>query len=207
MSQGDRKIKKKTIKTTAHQDAENLPIQDTRVIRSKQLVLKVTWDLLSENGLGGVSVDEVARRSGVAKTTIYRHWATRSDLLIEACSQISSTQEVPNKGSLKADITALLNDLAHMLCTARWSSVLPSVIDSAERDPAIAEVHSRLQRAHAAPFRAVIDRAIKAKELPQSSDPGVMTAALVGPLFYRRWFSREPLDDKFIKTVITNVLG
>jgi len=200
------KIKKKAIKARALQDADNSPTQDTRVTRSKQLILKVTWDLLSENGLGGVSVDEIARRSGVAKTTIYRHWATRSDLLIDACSQISATQEVPNKGNLKADITALMNDLAHMLRTARWSSVLPSVMDNAERDPAIAEVHSRLQRIHAAPFRVVIDRAIKTKEIPQSSDPAVLIAALVGPLFYRRWFSREPLDGKFIKTVIANVL-
>jgi AcrR family transcriptional regulator len=198
---------KKSIQANPLQSGDVTPTQDTRVIRSKQLILKVTWDLLSENGLGGVSVDEVARRSGVAKTTIYRHWETRADLLIDACSQISATQEIPDKGNLKKDITVLMNELAQMLSTARWSSVLPSVMDAAERDPAIAEVHGRLQRAHAAPFRVVIDKAVKRGELPLGIDPSFLIAALVGPLFYRRWFSREPTTKTFITTLVEKTLS
>ena len=51
---------------------------DQRVVRSKTRVLEETYRLLSEGGMGGVSVDEVSRRSGVAKTTIYRHWPTHA---------------------------------------------------------------------------------------------------------------------------------
>ena len=87
--------------------------------RSKASVLKVTAELLTESGLGGVSVDEVARRSGVAKTTIYRHWPTRSDLLMEACSQLGTEQEVPDTGSVEGDISTLLTNLAELLLTAR----------------------------------------------------------------------------------------
>lgn len=179
--------------------------EDARVAKSKQLVLKTTWEILSETGLGGVSIDEVAKRSGVAKTTIYRHWPSRSDLLIDACSRIEASQPTPDKGSLKADLKVLMTDLAKMLRTAKWSAVLPSVIDTAERDEQIAKVHGALQKQHAAPFRAVISRAIKTGELPSRSDPAILTAQLMGPLFYRRYFSREPLDDRFIKSLIASL--
>ena len=179
---------------------------DDRVRHSKASVLKVTAELLTETGLGGVSVDEVARRSGVAKTTIYRHWPTRSDLLIEACSQLGTEQEVPDTGSLEGDISGLLTNLAELLLTARWASVVPSVIDAAERDADVAAIHSRIQRGHARPFQEVIARAKRNGELSPSVDSATMIAALIGPLFYRRWFSRESLDTSFVKDVVKRAL-
>src|SRR6266481_1217839 len=85
---------------------------DERVIRSKEAVLAATHELLFEAGLGGVTVDEVSRRSKVAKTTIYRHWSTRTALLLDACSKMGTKSEVPDTGSLKGDITVLAMDIA-----------------------------------------------------------------------------------------------
>jgi len=180
---------------------------DGRVRRSRDRVLTTTFELLSESGVGGLTVDEVARRSGVAKTTIYRHWPTREALVIDACSQISAEQEAPDTGSLESDVTAILANIAHLLSTARWSSVLPSIIDIAERDPEFADIHSRIQHGHAAPLGEVLDRAAGRGELATAADRSTMIAALLGPLFYRRWFSREPIDDQFIKTIARNVIS
>src|SRR6516162_6358916 len=74
-------------KKTERDDAEPADRADvnTRVRRNKEAVLTVTLRLMFEEGIGGVSVDEDARRSGVAKTTIYRHWPSRSALLVDAC--------------------------------------------------------------------------------------------------------------------------
>ncbi len=179
---------------------------DARVRRSKEVVLGATFDLLTESGVGGVSVDEVSRRSGVAKTTIYRHWATRADLILDACSRISADQEVPDTGGFESDVTALLTGLATLLTTARWSSVVPSIIDAAERDPDLAHIHSRIQLGHTAPLHAVITRAVRKGDIPASTDPSALIAALVGPLFYRRWFSRDPLDDEFVRSVVRAAL-
>src|ERR1700694_3172080 len=71
---------------------------DIRIERSQQTVLTAAFELLSESGVGGFSVDEVARRSGVAKTTIYRHWPTREALVIDACSRITAEQKAPDTG-------------------------------------------------------------------------------------------------------------
>ena len=84
---------------------------DERVRRSRATVLDATTQLLFERGFGGATVDEIARRSGVAKTTIYRHWPTRTDLLRNACSTLSTPLDTPDAGSLEADMTALMTNL------------------------------------------------------------------------------------------------
>jgi AcrR family transcriptional regulator len=180
---------------------------DQRVSRSKQAVLAATFELLSETGLAGVSVDAVAERSGVAKTTIYRHWPSRAALLLDACSRMGTPREPPNTGSLKGDLAALMGDLGNRLKTARFAATLPSVIDAAERDPEIAKMHANLHAALISAFRSVIERGRRSGELPRRRDSSAIVAALLGPLFYRRWFSREPLDARFIKSVTESVIG
>ncbi|MEK4360686.1 TetR/AcrR family transcriptional regulator [Paenibacillus sp. FSL M7-1455] len=180
---------------------------NSRVERSRHNVLTTAFELLSEGGVGGFTVDEVARRSGVAKTTIYRHWPTREALVIDACSRMIAEQETPDTGSLEGDVTAILMEIAHLLPTANWSFVLPSIVDTAERNPEFAEIHSRIQRGHAAPLREALQHAIERGELAAHTDVSTIVAALMGPLFYRRWFSREPIDEQFVKAIIKRVLA
>jgi AcrR family transcriptional regulator len=180
---------------------------DRRVRRSKQAVLTTTYQLLTENGISGLSVDEVARRSGVAKTTIYRHWPSRSALLLDACSQLGAKRDAPDTGSLRGDLAVLTSDIAHRLTTARWPAVLPSIIDAAERDPELAGLHATLHSALIGAFRAVLERAHKRGEMPRKRGVSELIAAILGPMFYRRWFSREPLDKRFVNGIVDSVLG
>ncbi|MGH3642033.1 MAG: TetR/AcrR family transcriptional regulator [Mycobacterium sp.] len=180
---------------------------DGRIRKSRDRILTSAFEILGQRGIGGFSVDEVARRSGVAKTTIYRHWASREALVLDAASRISAEQDVPDSGSLEGDLVAILVNLGHLLSTARWSSVVPSIVDVAERDPEFAAVHGTIQRGHAAPIRTVLERAVGRGELSESTDVSTMVSGLVGPLYYRRWFSREPIDDGFVVTIVKGVLG
>jgi AcrR family transcriptional regulator len=181
---------------------------DPRVLVSRERVLTATLDLLMESGLGELTIDDISRRSGVAKTTIYRHWAGRSALVIDACSQMTDGQEAPpDTGSLEGDLRAILTAIADLLGTARWSSILPSIIDAAEHDPEFAGIHSRIQRGHAAPLRAALDRAARREEIPPAADRNAIAAALLGPLFYRRWFSREQIDAEFLEMIIQSAIA
>ena len=180
---------------------------DERVRRSRAAVLGVTAQLLFERGYAGATVDEISRRSGVAKTTIYRHWPARTDLLRDACSTLGTPLDTPDAGGFRADVTASMTNLAHLLRSAKWTSVLPSIIDAAERDSEIAAMYSRLQQGYSAPFATIIQRALRRGELPANTDAAVLIAALIGPLFYRRWFSREPLTDDFAKQIVLRALG
>jgi len=192
---------------TAPPGAGDAAAVDGRVRRSRDRVLTTAFELLSESGVGGFTVDEVARRSGVAKTTVYRHWPSREALVIDAASRISAEQEIPDTGSFEADVTAILANLGYLLSTARWSSVVPSIVDVAERDPEFAGIHGEIQRGHAAPLKKVIERAVGAGAISAATDAATMVSALIGPLYYRRWFSREPIDERFIKAIVRNVIG
>lgn len=178
---------------------------DKRVQRSKAAVLTATYELMLEGGLGGVSVDEVSRRCGVAKTTIYRHWPSRSALLIDACSQMSAVVASPGTGSLTEDLRLLVDGLVDQLRAPGWPAILPSIIDAAERDPALAQAHAALHRTLMAPFDGAVDQARQRGELPADSCTSALVARLVGPLFYRRWFSREPMDAAFVEEVLRDV--
>jgi AcrR family transcriptional regulator len=193
-------------KTTAEAAGDTAKSIDQRVRRSRETVLAVTAEILFERGFAAASVDEISRRSGVAKTTIYRHWPTRIDLLRDACSTIGTPLSEPDTGSLESDLIALMTELVQHLRTAKWASVLPSVIDAAERDPDIAEMYSKLQQGYAAPLTAVLHRAVTRGELAQDTDIAVLVAALTGPLFYRRWFSRDPLTEAFAKQIIRQLI-
>jgi AcrR family transcriptional regulator len=181
--------------------------QDGRVQRSRERVLTSAFDLLGESGVSGFTIDEVARRSGVAKTTIYRHWPSREALVLEAASRISAAVDIPDTGSVHGDVTMILNNLGGLLGTARWASVVPSIVDVAERDPEFAAVHGRIQRGHASPLREVLVRAAGRGELPATTDPAHVISALIGPLYYRRWFSREPIDEQFVARLVSDVIG
>ena len=187
--------------------SEGAEVMDERVRRSRAAVLAATSALLFERGYSGVSVDEVSRRSGVAKTTIYRHWPARTDLLRDACANIGTPQAAPDLGTLRADIAALMGALAEALTTAPWTSVLPSIVDAGERDPDMAEMYRRLQQGYSAPFEAAIRRGIDRGELPADTDVAALAAALIGPLFFRRWFAREPLTEGFVREIVRIALG
>ena len=182
------------------------PPEDKRVQRSKDSVLAVTYKLLTEAGIAGVSVDEVSRRSGVSKTTIYRHWTSRSALLMDACSKIGTAPVTPDTGTLKGDIAVLATDLAQQLKSARWAAVLPSIIDAAERDPELAQLHAQLHAGQMVPYFAVAEQAKKRGELAPGTNVPEFVASIVAPFFYRRWFTRQPLDSAFVNDVVDGLL-
>jgi AcrR family transcriptional regulator len=195
------------VKKTKKKRASKQPERETdeRVEKSKKAVLATTYELLTKSGLSGVSVDEVSRRSGVAKTTIYRHWPSRESLLLDACSQLSTRPPVPDTGNLKTDLETLASGAANRL-QQPWATVMPSIIDAAERDKSLAELQSGIHAQIRGAFVTVIERAQERGELPRSQDARELVASVLGPILYRRFFSRELLDEAFAKRVVERAL-
>ena len=178
---------------------------DERVEKSKKTVLAATHELLQKFGLSGVTVDEVSRRSGVAKTTIYRHWPSRESLLLDACSQLSSRPPVPDTGRLRTDLETLASGVAARLHQP-WATVMPSIIDAAERDKELAELQSQIHAQMRGAFVTVIERGQQRGEFPRAQDARELVASILGPLLYRRFFSREALNEGFAKKVVGRAL-
>src|SRR5215467_11153737 len=176
-------------------------LADERVEKAKKVVLATTYELLTKSGLSGVSVDAVSRHSGVAKTTIYRHWSSREALLLDACSQLSTRPPVPDTGNLRSDLELLATGAAVRL-QQPWSTVLPSIVDAAERDKDLAQLQAQIHGQMRGAFVAVIERGVDRGELSKSLDVRELVASIVGPILYRRFFSRERLDDAFARNVV-----
>ncbi len=169
--------------------------------------MAATQELMSEEGIVGFSVDEVSRRSGVSKTTIYRHWPSRSALLMDACSHLDTWPEQADTGSLRGDVIALAAYVAHKMQSSRRATVFPSVIDAAEHDPDMACLLAEMHAQFLVPFIATAERARQRGELPPDSDPAAFADTFLAPFFYRRWFSRQPLDEAFVQGVIRSMVG
>lgn len=101
----------------------------------------------------------------------------------------------------------LAHKLATALQSARWPAVLPSIIDAAERDDNLAQLHAQLHADLVKPFLLAATRAQRRGDLPPDQSPADLVAAVIGPLFYRRWFSRETFDGQFIDTVVRTAVA
>ncbi|MGE2737503.1 TetR-like C-terminal domain-containing protein [Mycolicibacterium vaccae] len=85
--------------------------------------------------------------------------------------------------------------------------MVPSIVDVAERDKGFAMVHGAIQRGHSEPLRHLLNRAVERGQLPPNSDIPQLVTALVGPLYYRRRFSREPIDAAFARAIAMQVIS
>ena len=179
---------------------------DARVRHSREIVMDTTYQLLSEEGLAGVTVDAVARRSGVAKTTIYRHWPSREALLLDACAQMGPHFDIPDGGSLPKDVSALAQRVVEQLLSGPYAAILLSLMDAAERNPDVAALLAAAQTKLVEAVRTVLARARARGELRRMAEASDVAALVVGPLLYRRLFSHEPLSEGFFRLVVENVV-
>ncbi|NUU15829.1 TetR/AcrR family transcriptional regulator [Cellulomonas humilata] len=182
------------------------PRLDPRVARSRAAVLTATVQLLIERGIAGATVEAVAARSGVAKTTIYRQWPDQPSLVLDAFSSLLAAQEPPDTGTLREDLLQMLRGLAAALTTSPAAALMPALIDAAERQPAYRALHHREAEARHSSLRTVLGRGIERGELPPGTEVDLLVDLLAGPLFHRRWVSDRVLDDHFATAVVDTVL-
>jgi AcrR family transcriptional regulator len=177
-----------------------------KTLERRDAILQATTELVAEGGLDGFSMDDVAARAGVGKATIYRHWRSRGDLLVELCSSSSDPIPVPDNGDLRADLVEMLGHLRAHLASPTGGPVIAALIEGAERDPVLRRVRATASRQRRQVICTVIERAQARGELAADADAGLLAETLVAPLFYRRFVSRGPIDSSFVTRVVDTVL-
>lgn len=179
---------------------------DPRVVRSRAAVLTATVTLLGEQGWTGTTVEAISERSGVAKTTIYRHWDSRAELILDAFNSLFTTQEFDATGDLYADLVTMLCRLADALEQAEWSRVLPALVEAAERDPALGHLATDMCCQRRQGLIGRLQQAVEAGDLAPDTDVELMGHLLADPLFFRRLLSRERTTTRFIEALVDRVL-
>jgi AcrR family transcriptional regulator len=179
---------------------------DPRCVRSRQRVLDAALELLGEGGVAALNYEAVAARSGVAKTTIYRHFPDHEALHLAAIEHAAPHLEMHDTGDVVSDITAYLVLLNDELLRGRFGAVIPSVVDVAERSGRMAATGKLTAAQRRSTMVERLRTAQETRELSAEVDPDLLCAALVGPLFYRRFFSRQPTSHAFITALTGAVL-
>lgn len=170
-------------------------------------MLDATRALLREVGFGGVSIEGVAARSGVAKTTIYRHWPDKNLLLLDGYAVGAPKPDFPCTDDLRADLLSAMRQLAHDLTSSEWAGLLPSMIEAAESDEEFLQISRPFIEARRQPMKLRLKAALRSGQLPEDTDIEMVMALLTGPLFYRRLLTHQPLTARLVEGVLDAVLA
>lgn len=180
---------------------------DPRLERSRRRILAAALDLLREHGASGLTVEGVSARSGVAKSTVYRQFCDRDDIHMAAIESIAEAGAMPGCGPLLDDVESGLQLLARRLRAGEFAALMATSIDAAERSERMARLAKETYGARRAWLVARLERACAHGELPDDCDVELLTSQLVGPLFYRRLISRQPITEQFVAALTRAVLS
>jgi AcrR family transcriptional regulator len=172
-------------------------------------VLEAADDLLVERGFASVTVEGIAARAGVAKQTIYRWWASKTDILFDALTQDAAEHfKTPDHGDLGRDLRDHLRQLATFLSETDAGAVFRALAGQVQHDPAVAarfesDVMAPQRDRDAGPFR----QAARRGELPENTDIDLAIDQLAGPVYYRVLVTRQAVPPGFTDTLVDRFLA
>ena len=175
-----------------------------------QKILDAAVEVLAETGFDGMTIDMVASRAGAGKATVYRRWASKNELVLDAvaCMKMSDldTLQIADTGTLRGDLVAMIRPpsihdaerkLKVMAGLASMLSSAPELADAA--NDAIVEPRARINR-------VLLNRAIERGEI--AADVDIELISLISPsmVAYRTLIMRKPVDREFLITLIDGVI-
>lgn len=167
--------------------SENDERLDPRQVRTRARVLAAARTVLRRDGLGGATIDAIATEAGVARSTVYRNWSTREDVLAAAFDDAIGPPTTADLAlPLRDQLERVLRELAGSLASSEWGRALPAVVAAIDAEPSLADRYGRLTLERRAAMSSLLAAAVERGELPDGTPVDDLIDALVGPLFYRR---------------------
>ncbi len=161
----------------------------------RRAVLAATLSELTENGYAALTIDNVAQRSGVHKTTIYRRWKDRDSLVADAVTDLAAARvPFPGTGDIDADLRQLARSLVRFLNSPAGKAVLAATFSDAARLPEIAEAKRRFFQDRFRRAEPAVAGAIARGQLPADTDPAELVRTLIAPIYLRLLVTAEPVD-------------
>lgn len=148
-------------------------------------ILALTFQLIADHDVSGVSVDMVAARAGVSKATIYRRWRSREALIQATIDSMRRPARVPDTGSLRGDLTVLLGELVDFLNRPVGGKVFAAFLNAAVRNPDLWALNREMTDEVRAVYETVIRRAVARGELAADIDVRRVIDILIAPFIYR----------------------
>lgn len=189
--------------TTAH-PSPRTPIP--RGDRARVRILRAALEVLADEGLGGFSMEAVARRAGASKATVYRRWTSQSELLVDAMDTGFQPLPLASTGALRTDLIQILSAFESLVARGPFSRLMAAFIDAAERDPTLWSLHVQLTERRREPVRHLLAEAIRRGEISPSTDLEMAVDLLAGPPFYRRFVAHWPFPPGYAAAIVDLVL-
>ena len=169
-------------------------VDDPRVRRSRTAVLRAALEEFAERGYGGFTIDGVATRAGVARSTVYRIWGDRSRLIEEALEELNRQPPARERGAEtpRERVEALVRHLSEAMAGSTVADCLPGLVDGAERDPDVRRLHHRYNARRRAALVEAIAEGRSSGEPGFDVDPELAALALAGAVVYRRLMTAAP---------------
>lgn len=180
---------------------------DPRIDRSRRIIRQAALAELGEVGYGAFTIESVAARAGVGKSTIYRHWRDKLDLIADAFES-AHEHMVPavDTGSARERVTRLVRHVAEVAVDPTFSRCIPALIEGAERDSRLREFQARFAAVRRQSLTGVIAAGVGAGEFAAGTDPELITTALLGAVFYGRLMSAGQFDPERAGALVDAVL-
>jgi AcrR family transcriptional regulator len=175
--------------------------------RADRAMLSATLELMAEAGIRDLRMDDVARRAGVGKATIYRRYRSKDELITAAVAGLVSEIAIPDTSRTRADLLALMRGAVRVYRGSVEAAVMPSLVEAMSRDAELARfVRDGFLAQRRAALRAVLERGIERGDLRGDLDVDLALDVLGGPLFYRLLVTGGPIDEQLADGVVDLIL-
>jgi AcrR family transcriptional regulator len=168
-----------------------------RTGRTAESVFAAATAELAERGYADISIESIAARAGVHKTTLYRRWGSKERLIRQLLIGAAAARiQVPDTGDVQSDVHTLARAVQAILSVPEGAAITRALVVGAMSSAEIAQLMNRFWAARLEAISVIVDRAILRGQLPAGTDPAAFMRAIAAPLYYQLLVSRAPVTDK-----------
>lgn len=201
-------VEGKNARTRAKKGGARAP-KTRQISRTVKTVLDAAALLLREVGYRGLTTELISSRSGVARSTIYRHWPNVAELALASFERsIGPAPDAPDLGDIRSDLVFIYQRFSKMLRDEVWGSVLPALIEAAQSDRQFADLLKKVVNERRETIRSVFVRAVEKGEILEDSKVEFAIDALTGAFYHRLLITGEDVGEEgMVEWLVDSVLG
>jgi AcrR family transcriptional regulator len=191
----------------ASEPAARRPIGRPKDERADRAIVAATLELMAEGGVRDLRMDDVAHRATVGKATIYRRYRSKEALISAAVATLVSEIAIPDTGSTRADLLALMEQAVALYSGSLAPRLMPSLLEEARRNPELGStVRTEFLAGRRAALSAVLRRGIRRGDLRRDLDLELALDVLGGAIFYRLLVTAGPIDQRLAEGIVELIL-
>ena len=169
--------------------------------------MEVTLELAAESGLHACTFDAVSERSGIARSTLYRHWSNQSELVMDALESQDVEHVTHDTGSLRDDMLIHMLGLGGQLENSTWGAMVPQLVAAAATDPDLSDILRKGSDHYLRIDAGIIERAQERGEVASDIDSTHAALLFLAPIFYKYFIARHPVDGRWITSHVDAIVG